>query len=299
MIALAGLLGCVPRVHIEWSTVPDLRNDDPINFFAVVDESQSPVVREALEGVFIAAGRLREGCDSGAEARIRLTATEVEERVDVAGEQAGVIRYELPPTAEQRLVETTFGAGPAGAQWRGRVHLSWVVEHCDGEVIEQVRGTVAAQRSEEAGDPDTARAELPEELLTDLVRSSGYALARRFVPTSGRVVRRWYQAGDRRLRLAAVAVRAGHWDAAATTWWAIVSDPASPSRVRARALHDLAVRHEARGEYARAWSTIRVAEETTASPAILRYRRALEQTSAETRSLRPYAPLDPEETASP
>jgi len=297
VIVLLGALGCVPRVHVDWATSPELASDAP-QTFAVRDEAGAPEVADALVATLRQAGRLREGCRRGAEALVRLTWVQPEVRVDAQSRDPVPVRVRLPG-GEERVVSSTTGPA-ARAEWQGRVHLGWTVEGCDGATVEaDKRGTVGASWDRLADDAESAREALPDGLVDELKRSGGHALARRLVPTTGSITRRWYKRGDPRLRLAAAAVREGHWSAAAATWRAIVTDPQSTAVARARAHYDLALHHEVRGQYPRALREIRAAEEARASPAILRYRQALEQAWTRSRILRPHAPLDPQEAAAP
>ncbi len=300
-LALAGALGCVPRVHVEWSTEPDLPIQEPLRF-AVVDEAGQPKVHASLTETVARAGRLAPSCDAGAEAVVRLTDVVAEERIDTATTEEGRVQYVVPtPDGPSRIAEPVTVLPSADVTWHGRVHLSWIVEKCDAERIEAVdAATVAGSRTVSAPTAEEARRGLPDGLLDELVRSSGHALGRRLVPTSGAVSRRWFRTGDPRLRLAGVAVREGHWEAAVAKWSAIVDDPAASDRARARAWHDLAVHHEAKGQYPRAYQAIESASRASASPAILRYRQALERTWTEVRSLRDYHyPLEGKEAAAP
>ncbi|MEO0600706.1 MAG: DUF6340 family protein [Myxococcota bacterium] len=299
MTWLLGTLACVPRVHIEWSTSPELPFDEPLRF-EVVDETEHPAAATALTATLSAARRLGT-CAADADARVRIERLTTEERVAETAPSAERVRYVVPDLdGGQQVVEADARASWALASWQGRVHLGWTVERCDGSLLETVDlATVADTRSASAATVERARGTLTEDPLEQLVRSSGHALGRRLVPTRGRVSRRWFRMGDPRLQLAAAAVRVGHWDAAAATWNTIVTDPDSTVRARARAYHDLAVHHEVRGQYSRAWRAIRAAEATSATPAILRYRQALEQTWTEGRTLRKYKPLELEEAASP
>lgn len=298
MIGLVWAIGCGPRVHVAWTTHPEVAVDEPL-VYVVVDEAGHPDVRQAVEETLERSGRLGEGCDV-ADARVRVTDVATQERVGSEALNAESLRYVVPDADGGERVVVAAASGPrATATWEGRVHLTWTVERCDGDPIESLTGTVAASRVSAGETADGARASLPEGLLKELVRSSGYALGRRLVPTSGRVSRRWYRAGDPRLRLATAAVRAGHWDAAASTWSTVIADREVSDRVRGRAFTNLAVLHELRGQYARAFRAVTEAQGASPASAILRYRQDLERTWTGVRSLRKYEPLEIEEASTP
>lgn len=300
-----GVAACAPQVRIAWSTWPDVGAVDWT--YAVTPSPEAPEVEAALRDFISRSGRLREGCDEGATAVVTIDGLRTEQRVDTDAPKARAVRLELPPdlaAAGQPGAWGDVSTPDATAVLQGRVHVSWTVRRCDSapvDVVEAVTdATVAGSWMATGPAVDAARAGLPDdEGLWELRRAAGYALARRFVPVSGSVARRWFRSGEPRLRLAAAAVRVGHWDAAAATWHELAADATATPAARARAWHDLAVQHEVHGRYALAMAAVRKAERTAAATPILRYRMALQQSWTEHRLLRPYDPLEPDTGEAP
>ncbi|MEN0066443.1 MAG: DUF6340 family protein [Myxococcota bacterium] len=295
MIWLVGTLACVPRVEVEWSTRPDVVSERLRTLVVEASPGTDDVARSLRETLAVA-GWLSERCgpDGGI---LRLLGVRSEERELESAVSTKPMRFVLPSgEVRQEAIADPW----VSLTWQGRVHLTWKLERCDGQVVESVGPvTVAGARTAGATEALRARAGLPEGLLEELRVASGQVLARRFVRSRGRVRRPWFKRGDPRLRLASQAVREGHWDAAAATWQTVVNDPSAPAAVHGRAHHDLAVFHEIHGRTARALEAVQRAEHATAHSRIRRYRIALEGAWTDSSVLRPYSPLEAEEKATP
>lgn len=185
-------------------------------------------------------------------------------------------------------------AGTWTATRTARVGVSWELRARDGRVLDALDDVSVVDRwSSEADSPEGAAAAVVdgEQAAASLYWSAGAAYARRIVPLEVDVTRRVTVRGDPRLRQGHYALRAGALDDAVRLW-SEVARSAPSAAIRARALHDLAVAFEIRGDLHRALDHAdrSLAARDTAGTA--RYREALARSVAAARTLRGAAGRD-------
>jgi hypothetical protein len=83
--------------------------------------------------------------------------------------------------------------------------------------------------------------------ISQMGRRSGEAYAARIAPVYTWVMRRLYKSGSDKMKVAAKLTRSDRWDKA-TAIWKKLSKSKSSAKVRARALHNLAIFHERSGD---------------------------------------------------
>ena len=278
---LVGTIGCAPSVRLTVLDAADVelpRDVLRVGLVSDVDPMHLPAgTRAAMEGFVARASDgsvgVVPGAASGVDAVVRLTALERGYASD------GFTRTDVDPsTGDTEDVPVVWLDG-----W---VKTSWVVEDPDGTELDRLEGVYTVERwAREDGDTDVV---MPSEdaALVELAFSAGAAYASRIVPIQASYQRQWFASGDPRLAASRLAVQAGDWRSAARWWREVESDPSSSPRVRARALHDLALYWEVRGNLHQAVLHIERAAAYHDNPRILRYRSVLRDQAARQRTLR-------------
>lgn len=295
---LALLAGCQPSVTLAYMRPAEVALPPEVRTVAVVDRARTPesgvavdalvdalaasprlevanpaAAADALAGVKVAVGA---PLDAAATAHLcagaGATGVVSLERMRLVGEwrydtwtEAVTETVSVKPAdcddCEAKEQEVTRDEPRVRATWEAGLTGAWAVHGCDGTTFSVKELSFGDALVGEGSHETLARMDAgePAELARRLASEAGVAGAEHISPHEVTVERVYYRAGSPDLAAGHRAVRAGDWDEAERRWKAAAD--AGEGVVEGKALFDLALAAERRGDLGEAHSLARKAKE--------------------------------------
>jgi hypothetical protein len=162
-----------------------------------------------------------------------------------------------------------------------RYSAFWSTYDCNAKVLDAFEVVVEHQAVGEGDTPALARAAISDQngLHFSAIHDIAQRYARRISPTGSSVDRMFYRGGSAGIRSGSQAAAAGEWDQA-REYWALAAE-STEGAARGKALFDLAVAAEERGELTQALDYAKQADaildNSASSKYIMQLKRRIEQ----------------------
>ena len=281
MWILVALPACIPHaklVVLDGSDIDLPTSVVEVQVQSLVSGPQSAAAQAAIEGFSAQTRRSK---------RLRLA------ELEPAAPRATVTLTQLTSdyqTSTIALPGTESNSDPAHVQLEMWVRTTWVFTGPDGAELDRVEDAYMLGRwaGEESGEPSITLDPMPSivEATAELGFSAGVAYARRLTPTLESFARPYFKTGDPRLGWAHQSVRSGSWETAAKLWREAARDRDTPRHIQGRALHNLALYWEVRGDYRQAVRHADLAAAHHDNAHTVRYRSLLREQAIRQRALR-------------